>query len=164
MAYKTYLCVLENICCGNCSTFQLHHESMWVYFILLHSYFLREKIEHLLRYGGVTLLSVARNNGSGWCWVCGVRCVARVMPVLWGLYMIRLTYFICETVVSILRHNRFTVNNCWKYAKVYFKYQLAPKNIINAGLAACANEVYTNALFTYLSCLSKTFYREISQC
>ena len=137
---------------------------MWAYFILLHPNFLTGKIEHLLRYGEVKFLSVARNSRSGWCWVCSVQCVARVKPTLWKLYMILLTYLICEISVAILRRIRFKVKNCWKCARVYFKYQLAKKNIINIGSAACAREVHTNALYTRLSCLCKNFYTEISQC
>ena len=57
IGYKAYVCILENICCVKCSAYHLHHESMWVHFILLHPYFSREKIEHLLRYGGLKLLA-----------------------------------------------------------------------------------------------------------
>ena len=41
---------------------------------------------------------------------------------------------------------RFAVNNCWKYAMVFFEYQLAQNNSTNVGLVACASDVYTNLL------------------
>ena len=72
---------------------------------------------------------------------------------------------ICETVVVILRRISFTVNNCWKYAKVYFKDQPAQKNIISVGLCACASQVYPNAMYTYTAVLLVlSVLKEISHC
>ena len=69
--------------------------------------------------------------------------------------MIRPTNYISEIAITLIRRIRFRVHNCRKYAMVYLKYQLAQKSTINVGLAACAGEVYTNALYAQLSFLYK---------
>ena len=127
------------------------------YVSLFHSF---ASLEHLLRYGGVKLFSVARNRRLEWCWVCDVRCVARVKPTLWRLYMIRLTHLICVNVAAVFRRISFTLNNCWKYDKVYFKYQLAQKNFIKVGLSACAGVVQTRCIQSCPVCV-KNFYRDL---
>ena len=54
---------------------------------------------------------------------------------------------------NVLRRIRLTGNNCWKYAKVWFKHQLAQKKLLNVGLAVYTSEVYTNVLYSQLSFL-----------
>ena len=60
----------------------------WKHVSLLHSLAfilsVRENTTSPL-HGGVKLLSVAQNSRSGWCWVCSVRCLARVRAILWRL-------------------------------------------------------------------------------